>query len=59
MAIAVALENVDDGGCVSSDGSSIRHGWHHRWVMAMAMAAAMGSGTPPLLHLTVPGVRDG
>ena len=45
VAIAAALENVDDGGCVSSDGSSIRHGWHHRWVMAMAMAAAMGDGS--------------
>ena len=58
--MAAALENIDDGGCVSSDGSSIRHGWHHRWVMAMAMAAAMGGGTPPpFYNCTAPCVRDG
>ena len=42
--MAAALENVDDGGHGSSDGSSIRRQWHHRWAMAMAMAAVMGGG---------------
>ena len=43
--MAAALENVDDGGYVSSDGRSIRRRWHHRWVMVMVMAAAIGDGS--------------